>query len=816
MVMRKIAVSTIGFSALIMALPTAAQMEHQTVLEEVIVTARKREESIMKVPVITTALSSEQLRQFETDDLAKLADQVPSLQLGEAISVFGNQISLRGIGTSTLNGTIDQSVSLNIDGMQMTQGLAYSMGLFDMAQVEVLQGPQALFFGKASPAGVISIRTADPREEFDAILRGGYEFEADGQLAELVLSGFVTDTLGLRLAGRFSDSDGYFRNRGMAADMPVFGAVGAVDPKNDHAPDTETLMLRGTALWQPNTQFTARLKVNYSEHDIKGAGWEGQYKSCPDGTDPALVFPFLGGGEDCDLDDTTRVVALDPADFSDIKNGGVPFSETDQGFGTLELNYDFGDNLTLTSVTGVYDLEQNSLINGTVTTHAGPTIAVQGDFEREDFTQEIRLTSNYDDRPLNFMVGGFYQDGSMDFLVDLPVNAVIASFVETSFGQALPPKLAYAYHDIGIDTWSAFGQLLWRVTPELELGIGARYTDEERTHKVKDLQLTLAGGSAVPVPLAVPKISSDKWSPELTLTYTPTDDLTLFASLKKAFKSGSFDTAGAAFPGDDLSFDDEQVKGGEAGIKSRLLEGTLAINAAGYFYKYDDLQVGANEFGAGGIPIIRTRNAGEAEVYGVDLDATYFVPQAEGLRLRAAVNWNVAEYNDFDNARCWGGQRIQDGCNRLFDDTTGLYTAQDLSGGKLVRAPEWSANFGVDYERPVQDLTLVIGLLATYSDEYYTNLLLRDDMLQDDYWKTNASIALRGQEDKWEVALIGTNLGDEIVSGNCVNGDFQNGQIFNSITIISGAEVRGLGGVEELQCTAERGRSLWLRLTWQY
>src|SRR5690606_10265777 len=125
-------------------------------------------------------------------------------------------VSIRGIGTTSLDPGIDQSVSLNIDGMQFTQGSAYSIGMFDMAQVEVLKGPQALFFGKNSPGGVVSIRTADPGDELEVMGSVGYEVKARTMRTEAVLSGPITDSLGLRLAGAYSSTDGYFKNNATA------------------------------------------------------------------------------------------------------------------------------------------------------------------------------------------------------------------------------------------------------------------------------------------------------------------------------------------------------------------------------------------------------------------------------------------------------------------------------------------------------------------------------------------------------------------------------------------------------------------------
>ena len=160
---------TIAASVLLQATPAATQEVRvagtgPAALEEIVVTARKREESLLDVPVIATVLTQDTLERTKTDDLYALAAKVPSLLLGNAVNSTGTQVSLRGIGTTALNATMDQSVSLNIDGLTLTQGVAYGIGMFDVAQVEVLKGPQSLFFGKNNTAGVISLRSVDPTD----------------------------------------------------------------------------------------------------------------------------------------------------------------------------------------------------------------------------------------------------------------------------------------------------------------------------------------------------------------------------------------------------------------------------------------------------------------------------------------------------------------------------------------------------------------------------------------------------------------------------------------------------------------------------
>ncbi|TGD71368.1 TonB-dependent receptor [Mangrovimicrobium sediminis] len=806
---RRLQSATVLALSLIVAAPVSAQ------LEEVIVTARKREESIMKIPVVATTLGRERIEQFGLDSVNGISDQVPGLNVGNQVLASGVQVTLRGVGTSTLNPAVDQSVALNVDGMQMTQGYAYRMAMFDMGRVEVLKGPQALFYGKASPAGVISITTADPGDELELLLRGGYEFETEEKMTELVLSGPLTDTLGARLALKYADSDGYFTNTAEPGYDPLpelLGdpALGGRTPDSRDFNANEYWMARATALWEPTDVFSARFKLNYAHDETPNNGGLGQLSSCPDGTD-GLFLNFIGGSENCKVDDKTNVISLNPDFYPNVKNGGRPFSDAEQLFTTLEWNYEVAEDLTLTSVTGYYDIDIETMINGTATTQFGPAFAANNDMTREDLTQELRLTSDYDGA-LNFMLGAFYQDSTTEFLVDLPFNQIIAG------AQALDlPTLGRALHTVDGEAWSLFGQVLWNITPELELGAGVRWTDEERTHTVIDSTAAVFGVPPFKVNLAEPEISSDDFSPELSLTYTPTDDLTLFASLKRAFKSGSFDVAGLPGDGEKTSFDDEKVTGGEAGLKARMAGSRVLFNAAAYYYEFSDLQVERSDFDAKtGRFLTHTINAASADVYGIDMDIAWTPEALEGMTLYAAGNWNRAEYADFDNAACSGGQTIAEGCNLNYSPNAnggaGGYIAQDLGGESLLRAPEWAANAGFDYRVPVfGDMLLALGANASYASKYLANPLARDDMWQDAYTKVSASIGLSGRDEAWEVLLIGDNLTDELVCGSLGEADYANAGLFGDI--VTGAETAGASGVTELACITDPGRTVWLKLT---
>ena len=833
--------------------------------DAIIVTARRREESILKVPVVATVLAGEELARSGVADLGAIATRVPGLNIGSGVSSFGNQVSLRGIGTSTMNSTIDQSVSLNIDGMQFTQGLAYALGFFDMGQVEVLKGPQALFFGKASPAGVISIRSADPTDELEVIARAGYEFEAREYKGELIASGPISESLKARFAVSYAEGDGFFRSNGVPGNLgtlatlnpalaPFAGAYGPlgsfggapVDQKRQ--PATENLMLRGTLLFDAGDGLTARLKVNHSNQRMEGPGFDAQMASCPDGTAPSsrINVRFLSPNEDCKLDRNNPIINVNPADFFGVFNEGVPFAKIKQTFGTLDLNYRISDSLTLSSLTGLATLKQSSATNGSGSSFAGPPLVVQGRYKRDDFTQELRLTSD-NTGPLNYMLGGFYHSGTQNFFIDLPANRQLSQLLgflgaldqatnptNPNFNPALfptilanprgfpafPPTLSQGNHRIKVESLALFGQELYKLAPELELGVGARWTDDTRTHR----QTVLFPAPSVTA-LAVPKISGSNISPELSLTYTPTDDLTLFASFKQAYKAGSFISSGVFAPGENISFKDERVRGGEVGIKSLLANGDLNVNLAGYYYKYKDLQVGSNELSPAGNITIYTRNAAGAKSYGIDFDLRYSPASVEGLTVSGAVSWNKSTFTDFDDAPCWGGQTVAQGCNlnprASANGGLGGYTAQDLSGSPLVRAPKWAINANIDYELPVGGgNNLAIGLGAFYNSRYLTNILGRNDMYQGGYAKLNANLALRGKDDRWEVALIGNNLTNRIVTGQCTNASLQDGmsRIQGSVTGRGDATyptIANPAGSEELLCTADPGRSVQVRLTFK-
>ncbi|RYE42827.1 MAG: hypothetical protein EOP21_08005, partial [Hyphomicrobiales bacterium] len=209
----------------------AAAANEAAGLEDIVVTARRSSERLINVPVAVTALSAAMIERAHVTDLTQIAQMTPNLVVAAAGSGTGGSISIRGIGTSYLDPGVEQSVGVVVDGVPIGRGYFLSAAQFDLKQIEVLKGPQALFFGKNSPAGVISIASADPTPHLTAMARIGYETEAKERFAEAFVGGPISETLGYRIAGKYSKLDGWFKNvvpPGPSLAFPGFNTPGAL------------------------------------------------------------------------------------------------------------------------------------------------------------------------------------------------------------------------------------------------------------------------------------------------------------------------------------------------------------------------------------------------------------------------------------------------------------------------------------------------------------------------------------------------------------------------------------------------------------
>lgn len=760
--------------------PSAASAD-QRGDDEIIVTARKRNESALDIPVSVTALNQEQIERYASSDLQAVATQVPGLFVSNASS--SGTLALRGIASSPGNPAADQGVSVNVDGLQVGSPLIMRLAQVDLAQIEVLKGPQALFFGKNSPGGIVSLRTADPSDRFEGRAVVSHEFEADETTGQLMLSGPLTESLGARVVLYGNRILGDIRNP-----VPLIPGI-AFGPLWKRTANQTQFYGRATLLFSPSEDFSVRLK--YSHSDLSGSNPFGMSERsyCPNGTAQLLGLPVT---DDCTVNGVSyNTPELSPGMYAASVASGLPLNreqKTKQDLASLEANWTLAPDITLTSLTGFYKLSESRSAN--VAFQSAPLFVTQSSYTRREITQEIRLTTARPDWPVNFMVGAFYQD------LSLPNDNIRYTdrYVTTRTLPLGNVTTSATYYDTSGETYSLFGQAIWNVTPQIELAGGARVSRETKSIS---LRAGTTASNLLPVVLPVSERTFNDVSPEMTLTYKPMRGLSFFAAFRNGFKSGGFNAAGA---GGDLSYKPEDIQGYEVGIKGNL--GDFRFGATAYTYKYTDAQVYTFN------PTLNVQtvlNAASARIKGIEADATWRPSAVDGLELHVNGNYNSARYLQF-LVGCYVGQTVAEGCS-AGALSGGLYKLQDLSGRQLQLAPDWTGNVGFVFDRPLGsgDLRFSASGDLSFSSAYVTILEDAPGATQPSYQRVNASLRLSNPESGWEVALIGDNLTDERLM------TYSGAVPFTGVAARTGSTVSG--GRADLYSFVSRGRQLRVQLS---
>jgi outer membrane receptor protein involved in Fe transport len=733
-------------------------------LGDIVVTARRREESLQNVPVAVTAITAEQLHRYDMTSLEKIATQTPQFTIGRASNGSGAQLTLRGIGSSSTSIGIEQSVAVVLDGVYYGQGRVINEGFLDLEGVEVLKGPQSLFFGKNATAGVISLRTANPTAtpEFKAQL--GYELEAKELVGEFVGSGPLTDTLGLRVAVRASNMwGGYFKNRGIDKNYPTTDINTGVTtnhlaPAYDgDNPGTKEFLGRVTLVYDPGSRLKLTLKANGSISDNNNNSWNYVPFGCATG------HYQLNAAVPCE-----RKFNIYQNYFPEGLAGTNPYSRADGALynkyrswavtGTAEYAL---DNVDITWITNY-----NRNINRWACdcTFVSSDLAAAPSTERSiyhAFSTELRAQTHFDG-PLNLLVGGYYQKTKRNH------------FQTGAFANIDDPTAPAGYRYLAYfkrsetdgETLSGYGQVTWAIVPTIEATAGVRYI-----HETKDSYLVqpYVNAALQTVFLQNAPIYGDQtfnnWSPEFTLSWKPTQQITVYGAYKSAYKSGGFSNSGfvsgTTIPSD-VAFQPEQAKGFEAGIKTMLLDRQLRLNLGVYSYKYTNLQV--DFFNSQTFAFITT-NAGSARTKGVELEFEFAPYAMAGLNVHGTLNYNRARYINYI-APCYGGQSIADGCNTIFQGAPG----QDLSGAPTAVAPEWTGSLGFTYETEVSEGTaLGVSLDSRYSDSYLASGFAHPLSKQPSYLTLDGSVRVKFADNRYELALIGKNLTNRFIVGGSVD-----------------------------------------------
>jgi len=736
----------IGLTAglILLSTPAIAQVEGQTastgMLEEVVVTAQKREETLQDVPISIVALSGDTVRNLNIYKMEDLQLKVPNLQMTE--SGISTQMYIRGIGTGNNQG-FEQSVGMYVDGIYYGRQQMIRQPIFDIQRVEVLRGPQGILFGKNAIAGAVAYTTTKPTSEFDSYLRADYDWDHNGTIFEGMLNG-GTDTLAARISVRKFDDDGWL--------------VNSIEGRDE--PQRDDFAIRGQLRWQPSDNLDMNLKIERQEFDTTGRQIEiiEDNPAVPPsrftGFTYAQILDFLGrpqGIPEAELDGRR---SADGGDFSNNEVTNVTFT----------LNYALGAN-TLTAVTGWMEYDFTEICDCDYT--GAPVFNVLLDEGYEQFSQEIRLASPGGET-LDWLFGVYYQDSDLDFKdsILVPQDSVLG-LLAPALGFILGTQAARDFTQTS-KLFAGFGQATWNFNDNWALTFGARWTTEEKTGSrqinIKDLET----GAILPdVPDSIApavylgafgifseqlpghklsgKRDEDAFLPLLRLEWRPNDYSMLYVSGSSGFKAGGFDARSNNIFS--FEFEEEKADTFEFGGKFTYLDGRAETNFAVYLTKYDDLQIsqfdGALGFNVG--------NVKETQVQGIEIDGRLLL--TDGLTWTYAYAYLDHEFKDFENANCYNGE-IPDG-----DVVAGIPLCS-RTGQSGQYTPKNTAYTSLDWIIPISqnwDFRIKGDLSYTSKQNVHVNL---DPKYNIDSF-TIIDLRVSVSNENWDFALLGKNVTDE-------------------------------------------------------
>lgn len=735
-----------GAAAIALSGGAIAQSADVSALEEVVVTAQKREQNIQDVPIAIDALSRESIlarRITGPDDLLK---ELPNLSLKTA-SAVNSGFAIRGVGTQNFHLTAAQAVGMYFDEVSQVSPFSSQLGLFDMERIEVLRGPQNTLFGRNTTGGAVNFitRRPDPDEGTN-----GYVRLNAGNFGKLDGEGAIGFALGehfaLRLAGQVQNRDGVFR------DVLADTEIGSIERQS----------ARLGLAWEPSENTNALLSFHYGNSDGTRVPRKATGRFLADGTTPCPVNDSgasqFDGVTDCYARDKAGTLfnpslpgwrqAYDAAgNTGDVKLQG----------GLFRFEHDFGA-VSLVSLTGYDQLEQQLGDESGGLPYIQFQAHQQGSYQ--SFSQELRLASNGEGR-VKWIGGVFFSHENDHFSTTARNNAVG------------PPTLSVvptAILNQRGDVYSAYGQVDVAFTDRFNMNVGLRYTSDEKDGDTTvvalfDTDTGLADGTRLPmdfvfgrdfalarqnavatpcapgvVPCSGPwkKVHQDysKTGGKIGFDFHFTDDVMLFGSYSTGFKGGAFDTrAQAVLLGTgDLPVKPEELDAFEVGIKGQFLDRRMTLNATVFYYDWKDLQTFATVPGIGPAFL----NLPKSRLTGQELEWQYAPGGDWLLRLNAAhLDTEVTDVG-----------------------TLGPDAA--IEGAPLPQAPEWTMNAGVAKGIAIGDQKLTFAMNARYASEQWGTMTERPNTLVESTTFVDASVGYAfGNEQRFSLTAWGDNLTGE-------------------------------------------------------
>jgi len=709
----KISKTTIAAAiSAVICTPLAAQQ-----LEEVLVTAQKRTESLQDVPVAVSAFQSNQLENFGIEDTKSLQMVTPSL-------VFNNrgpvaQPFIRGIGTTLSLLGLEPSVATYVDDQYYPRPVGSIMELPDIERIEVLKGPQGTLYGRNATGGAIRIVTKDPGDEFSGSIKvsaGNYDLFKLSGYAE----GALSDSLRVNASILTTQRDGFAEQQ---------------EPGLDDLDNLDVQTYRTKIVWDASETVTVKLALDYTKREDTAGSETIDITSGK--TIIGQIFPFSIGNSFAEaIGGPVGTVAPTGKAQDDVRSSVDDDNEQTMFNAQLRFDVDL-DGMTFSSITTYQDSESET--NTADFDASRLRLADISDVEEnEAISQEFQLLSD-NDSDLSWMVGTFYFESEGEYQLTFDASELVVAGFQT---------LVSPQSRLDTTAWAVFGQATYNFNEAWAVTLGGRYSSEEKEIEADS-------------PTGVVK-GDDDWSeftPKAVLEYN-WDVGMAYLSYSRGFKSGGY-----AYPYivdfSDNSVDAEILDMWELGMKADLVDDTLRLNGALYFYDYEDLQVNRNAglvLPSPGL-VIPVENAGGAEILGLEMDLTWVA--SENLTLAAGFNVMDTEYTDYEATPSVYNTAV-------FPGPVVLAVPYDAKGDDMIRAPEFSAYVAVSYEfKLANGAYMPLNITYSHKGDYNFDLIPGDETNRIDEYESdayellNARLAYNSANDDWSVALWGKNLTDE-------------------------------------------------------
>ncbi|BFM17060.1 TonB-dependent receptor [Maricurvus nonylphenolicus] len=686
-------------------------------LEEVIVTAQKRAESLQEVPSSISAFGAEDIENAGWGDIDQLQHAMPSISIGGE-SAARPYVYVRGIGTSKFDIGTDGSIGVFVDEIYNARFSNTLTGIMDLERVEVLKGPQGTLYGRNTIGGAINMITKKPANEFEGKVKAGVGNDGYYLASGSVSGALVEDKLMGRMSLSTSDVDGVVEDTTSGKDN---------NNRNDSA--RMTLLATPSDEWE----FTFTADVSSVESDAQ----LGEPLVATNGI--TAVAPFIPAAT------VNAIVAGSQTDEYSNAYSTPGFLERDSNMLAVKAKY-FGENYEFTSITSRTDEEYSEArdLDGTTL-----DIWVH-DIEQEStqYSQEFRFSSvdggyfTFDDK-LQWVAGIYYftDDASRTDIQMFGQDSMLgttAAFAAT-MGALDYTSLAYSNTsglvDLETESYAIYGQATYAITPQMGLTLGLRYTDDEKEYTYNGTTNTPGWGPMLADFLVGDTLNYSSTDPRLTLDYQLTDDIMLYATYASGFKSGGVQFQVSTAEAAQESFDEEKLQMAEIGIKSMLWNQRLQLNAAIYRYKYEDQQV-QSIVSLNGQPTGLTQNAGKSTMDGLEVDLVALL--AENLTVNFSYTYQDAVFDEFDSI---------DG---------------DRAGNDMAYAPDHAATLGFNY---LVDLgnNGELSFQGNYSwkDDYYFDFDNTEQASQDAFGVVNLAAWWDLPDGKTRLRAFCNNCGDK-------------------------------------------------------